>query len=149
MVGCDISEYYIVSKWDNSWIQLSDDKLKQIKDKLVLILEDSKQKLYDVEDDQQKFKVLYTEPAYVGYMNRVMDCFSYKVEVKINNQYVPARNHQIEALKQFVETSDSEIIVSHPLGGLFKATFSKLEGDEYQYVTEDGIVIPMKRTLII
>ena len=105
--------------------------------------------MYDYVDDQQKFQVLYAEPAYVGFVNRVTDCFSYKVEVKINDKYVPARNHQIEALKKYVETSISDITVSHPLGGLFKAKFSKLEGDEYQYITEDGNVVPMKRTLII
>lgn len=141
-------KYFIQSKWDGQWNQLSNSQLELINDKLVLVYEDSKGKMYTCDIDGQKISVLYSNPNYVAFRNRVTD-FSYRVEVKINNQYLPARPHQIEALKLFIETSDPDVEVPHPSGGMFKATFYCIDDTNYKYVTEDNNEVLMKLTVLL
>ena len=66
----------------------------------------------------------------------------------INGVYLPAKKHQEKALIEYVTTKERNIEVPHTNGGLFRATFSTLDNDHYQYITENDYTVHMRRVAI-
>jgi DNA-directed RNA polymerase subunit L len=142
-------EYYIRSSWNQQWIPISDELKDLIPgSQLTLVKEDNDSSLYHVNLAGEDHTIMYSTLKYVSYVNRVID-ISYRVEVNINGQYLLAREYQKQALIKYVLTKEQLVEVPHPNGGLFRATFSQLEDDHFQYVTEDNQIIHMRRIPII
>ena len=141
-------QYYIASLWDNQWVPVSDELKSKIQEsELILIQEDTKASLYRFNNVGTEYTVIYSTLEQVSHINHITD-FSYRVEVMINGIYVPAKKHQEKALIEYVITRESKIEVPHTNGGLFRATFSTLDNDHYQYITENDYTVQMKRTAI-
>jgi len=141
-------EYYIASLWDNQWVPVSDELKSKIQEsELILIQEDTKASLYRFNNVGTEYTVIYSTLEHISYANHIRD-FSYRVEVLINGVYLPAKKHQVQALIEYVITRESRIEVPHTNGGLFRATFSTLENDHYQYITENDYTVQMRRTAI-
>ena len=143
----EAQQYFIQSPWDGHWIN-ANDELTQLVQHLEPESGDETYAMYNLNYAGKNYTVLKSTPGQVGFRNRVMDCFSYRVEVFINNQYVRARPHQEQALIKYVVTNDSNVEVPHPHGGMFRVTFSTIDDNNYQYITEDNNVVKMRRVMI-
>ena len=142
-------QYYIASLWDNQWVPVSDELKSQILDsELILIKEDTKASLYRFNNVGTEYTILYSTLEHVSYANHITD-FSYRVEVMINGIYVPAKKHQVKALIEYVITRKPNVEVPHTNGGLFRATFSTLDNDHFQYITENDYTVQMRRLAIL
>jgi hypothetical protein len=145
----NLKQYYVSSLWDKQWTPVSDELKSEIQQsELTLIKEDKDASVYRFNSVGNNYTIMYCTPEYVSYVNHITD-FSYRVEVMINGVYVLSRNHQEQALIQYVLTKQPKIEVPHPNGGMFRATFSTLDDDHYQYVTEDDQIIHMRRIAIL
>ena len=141
-------QYYIASLWDNQWVPVSDELKSQILDsELILIKEDTNCSVYQFNNVGTEYTIIYCTLEHVSYANHIRD-FSYRVEVLINGVYVLAKKHQVQALIEYVITREPKIEVPHTNGGLFRATFSSLENDHFQYITENDYTVQMRRTAI-
>ena len=143
----EAQQYFIQSPWDGTWIP-ANNELTQLVQHLEPESGDETYAMYNLNYCGKNYNVLKSTPGHVGFRNRVMDCFSYKVEVMVNNQYVSARPHQEQALIKYVVTNNPNVEVVHPLGGMFRATFSTIDDNNYQYVTEEGNTVNMRRVMI-
>jgi hypothetical protein len=142
-------QYYVASLWDNQWVPVSDELKSQILDsELTLIKEENNASLYRFNNVGTEYTVLYSTLQHVSYINHITD-FSYRVEVMINGVYVPAKTHQEQALIKYVITKERNIEVPHTNGGLFRATFSTLDNDHFQYITENDYTVHMRRIAIL
>lgn len=142
-------QYYICSPWDNKLIPISDELKSFITiSTLTLIKKEEKASYYQLNQVGNEYNIIYCTPEYAGFLNRITD-FSFRVEVIINGQYVPAKNHQEQALIKYVITKEPIIEVPHPNGGMFRVTFSQLDEHHFQYTTEDDFVVQMRRIPII
>ena len=138
-------QYYVASLWDQKWIAISNELKSEILDsELILIKEDNKSSLYQFNNVGNVYTILYSTPEYVSHINHITD-FSYRVEVMINGVYVLAKKHQEQALIEYVITREPKIEVPHTNGGLFRATFSTLDNDHFQYITENDYTVQMRR----
>ena len=143
------NQYYVASLWDEKWTPVSDElKSEILASKLILIKEDTKGSVYRFNNVGNEYTILYCTPEYASYVNHFKD-FSYRVEVMINGVYVPAKKHQQQALIEYVITREPNIEVPHTNGGLFRATFSRLDDDHFQYITENDYTVQMRRTAIL
>jgi hypothetical protein len=142
-------QYYIASLWDKHWVAVSDElKSELLESELILIQEDNNASIYRFNNLEKEYTIMYSTPEYVSQVNRITD-FSYRVEVMVNGQYVLAREHQKEALIQYVLTQNPNIEVPHSIRGIFRGTFSKLDYDHFQYITENNDNVQMRRIAIL
>jgi hypothetical protein len=145
----NFKQYYVASLWDKQWTPVSAELKSEIQQsELILVKQDNNVSVYRFNSVGNEYTIMYCTPEYVSYVNHITE-FSYRVDVMINRQYVPARNHQEQALIQYVLTKKPNIEVPHPNGGMFHATFSTLDEDHYQYVTEDDQIIHMRRIAVL
>ena len=138
-------EYYIASLWDKQWTPVSNELKSEIVDsELILIKEDKDAAVYRFNSVGNEYTIMYCTPEYVSYVNHVKD-FSYRVEVMINGVYLLAKKHQEKALIQYVLSREPKVEVPHSDGGLFRASFSRLDNDHFQYITENDYTVQMRR----
>jgi len=141
--------YYIESPWDLQWINAPP-----------MIVEymnsyqgepdntDEDNNFYEINIVGKKYRVLHATPSYVTTINRLTEIY-YNVQVRINNKYVIAREHQRNALIKYVMTQEPEVCVPHVNGGDFIAVFRTIDIDNFEYTTEDGTVMQLKRTVVL
>lgn len=143
------NSYYIESPWDSQWIVANNDIVEYITHNRIQptgTYEDHTVYNFDIVGKQ--YLVLNASRNYITTINRLTDMY-YTVQVKINNQYVVARPHQREALIQYVMTGNPQVCVPHTCGGDFIATFRTIDQDNFEYVTEDGTTMQMRRVAVL
>ena len=141
--------YYIESPWDLQWIAANNDIIEYITNNRIQpthIYEGYN--FYEVNIVGKNHKVLHASPDYITTINRLTE-IPYIVQVKINNRYVMARDHQKDALIKYVMTQEPEVCVPHVNGGEFIAVFKTIDIDNFEYITENGIVVELKRTVVL
>lgn len=143
------NSYYIESSWDSQWIAANNDIVKYITSTNMKPTNTIKDyNIYDFEFVGNKYRVLHATPNYIAYINRLTDYY-YMVEVKINSKYVVAREHQRNALIKYVMTGNPNVCVPHINGGDFKAIFKTIDSNNFEYTTEDGITVEIRRTAVL
>jgi hypothetical protein len=143
------TSYYIKSPWDSQWIVANDDIVRHITStnmKPTNIYYNHN--IYNFEFSGNKYVILQALPCYVSTINR-LTTFYYIVEVKINNTYVLAREHQRNALIKYVMTENPNICVPHTDGGDFKAVFKTVDSNNFKYTTENGNIVEIRRTVVL
>ena len=141
--------YYIESPWDSQWISADNKVIEYITEHQLQpteTLEDHS--IYEFNIGENRYYVVNAEYSYITKINRLTE-FTCSVQVKIDDQYVLARPHQKEALIKYVMTGEPEITVPHTCRGDFKATFSTVGRDNFEYITEDGIVMQLRRVALL
>ena len=141
--------YYIESPWNSEWINADSAVIEYIKENNLQPTETNKDhSIYEFNIVGKKYYVLYADLSYVTRCNRLLEA-SYSVQVKIDDKYVIARPHQREALIKYVVTGEPEITVPHTCRGDFIATFSTINKNNFEYITEDGITMQLRRVALL
>ena len=143
------NSYYIESLWDLQWIPAESSIVDYITSNNMEPNHTYKgYNFYEFNIVGEKYRVLQATPNYISTINRLTD-FYYKVEVKINNKYVLAREHQRNALIKYVMTKNPNICTPHINGGDLKAVFKTIDSNNFEYKTEDGDVVEIRRIIIL
>jgi hypothetical protein len=144
-----MNSYYIKSPWDLQWIAANNDIVDYItSNRMEPNYTYKGSNFYEFNIIEKKYRVLQATPNYISTINRLTDYY-YMVEVKINNKYVKAREHQRNALIKHVMTENPNVCVPHTDGGDFKAVFNTIDSNNFEYKTEDGNTVEIKRTVVL
>jgi hypothetical protein len=141
--------YYIESPWDLQWIAANNDIVDYITNNMIQPTHTYEgYNFYEVNIVGKNHKVLHATPDYITTINRLTDYY-YIVEVKINNRYVLAREHQRNALIKYVMTQESNVCIPHIDGGDFNAVFKTIDDNNFEYKTEYGNTVEIRRTVML
>jgi hypothetical protein len=149
----EVSQYFVSSPWDGQYIPIDNNIAQYIvssniqPDNTEREEGDTVEK-YSFSYEGRQFDVIKANPSWVAFRNRVMDVYSYSVKVLSNNVYVVARPHQYNALVKYVVTNNPVVEVPHSDGGMFRATFERIDDNNFKYTREDGSICMMRREMI-
>jgi hypothetical protein len=144
------SQYFMCSPWDGQYISVDDNIAQYIVSSNIQPnnVEGQTVDTYSFSYEGRQINVIKAVPSWVAFRNRVMDTFSYSVKVLVNNNYIPAKTHQYNALVKYVITNNPEVEVPHSDGGIFRATFERIDNNNFKYTTDIGNTVTMKRDMI-